>query len=97
MDPREPFAGPIGFYRGHSVQGIMRATNLSVFKAGDIYALTVDETGSNLPKSSSSEWLRFGNTTTIDLAQVLPHALDDISERGFCLLEHSPTKPPAVH
>ena len=31
----------------------MRATNLYVFKAGDIYALTVDETGSNLPKSSA--------------------------------------------
>ena len=44
----------------------MRATNLYVFKAGDMYALTVDETGSNLPKSSSGEWLRFGDTTTID-------------------------------
>ena len=72
----------------------MRATNLYVFKAGDRYALTDDETGSNLPKSSSGEWLRFGDTTTIDLAEVLPHALDDISERGFCLLKHSPTKPP---
>jgi hypothetical protein len=40
---------------------------------------------------------RFGDTTTIDLAQVLPHALDEIAERGFCLLEHAPTKPPALH
>jgi hypothetical protein len=75
----------------------MRATNLYVFKAGDMYALTVDETGSNLPKSSSGGWARFGDTTTIDLAEVLPHALDDIAERGFCLLEHSPTKPPSLH
>ena len=75
----------------------MRATNLYVFKAGDMYALTIDETGSNLPKSSSGEWLRFGDTTTIDLAEVLPHALDDVAERGFCLLEQSPTKPPSLH
>ena len=75
----------------------MRATNLYVFKTGEMYALTVDETGSNLPKSSSGEWSRFGDTTTIDLAHVLPHALDDIAERGFCLLEHAPTKPPALH
>ena len=75
----------------------MRATNLYVFKAGDIYALTVDETGTNLPKSSFGEWSRFGDTTTIDLAQVLPHALDEIAERGFCLLEHAPTKPPSLH
>ncbi len=61
-----------------------------------MYALTVDETGSNLPKSSSGEWSRFGDTTTIDLAYVLPHALDDIAERGFCLLEHS-TMPPTLH
>ena len=76
---------------------MMRATNLYVFRAGHVYALTVDETGSNLPKSSSGEWSRFGDTTTIDLAHVLPHALDDIAERGFCLLEHCPTMPPSLH
>jgi hypothetical protein len=65
----------------------MRASQVYIFKCRgtELFALSIDETGCNLPKGQSRDWMLLGDTTTSAVKKMLSHAVDEIADRGFCL------------
>ena len=72
----------------------MRLTEIYVFQCegGDLYALSVDKAGCNLPLTAGrGGWLLRGQLTPTELADAdYAEAITAISEQGFFILEQPP-------
>lgn len=77
----------------------MRASQVYIFKCRgtELFALSIDETGRNLPKGYRRNWILLGDTTTTVLNKMLSHAIDEIADHGFCLFTEDPTDDPTFH
>jgi hypothetical protein len=72
----------------------MRLTEVYLFQCdgGELYAFSVDKTGSNLPKSACKRgWLLRGQLTAADLIDAqYAGALTGTAEQGFYILIQAP-------
>ena len=72
----------------------MRLTEIYVFQCegGDLYALSVDKTGCNLPLSAcKGGWQLRGQLTPAELVDAdYAEAITAISEQGFSILKQPP-------
>ena len=74
----------------------MRLTEIYVFQCegGDLYALSVDKTGCNLPLAAcKGGWLLRGQLTPAELVDAdYSEAITAISDQGFSILKQPPRR-----